>query len=413
MTFCCIFGIHLLALFGEKIGRRWSYILFSIPLFLNWVLVYYATGFVTLLTSKILGGISVGGIGILNLVAAAEFTSPNSRAFFLSMVSMVAPAVGTGLGHTLGVIVHWRTLALSGILLSIASLILPLMCVESPQWLASKGRFEDCEKAFRQLHGSKPSSEEELRLLISMERSKQKSSKNMIKKVLVAFKKKYFWGLIVTNFFIYTYYSAAGKAIFSNLATVMLEEMTGTSDVLLYTLLVDGFILIGTCASCVLIRKMSVRMLLFSSGFIANGVLITLSACLYFKNTEQYFQWINVTLFALYFIIVHAGPYPVMEILLGELFPLDIKLFCFFLTTPTFAATVCASIIVMPILVGLIGYHGLFLLNSVLVFVCLIYFWIRLPETKGKTLQEIEVYFKTNDFDVDKATCDDQIKSFI
>ncbi|XP_023942234.2 uncharacterized protein LOC112048801 [Bicyclus anynana] len=418
MTFCVVIGIYLLALCGDRIGRRWSLILLSTPMLLSWMLVYLATGFTTLMLSRIFAGTSAGGLIVVNMIGAAEYTCPNTRAFYQSIISMVASSLGIGIGHVLGVLYHWRTLAVFGMVVSTIHICLPYFCVESPQWLASKGRFKECEIAFRKLHGMQQKAEDELRLLINMEDKKLKVASelkmnNGCKKMLDALKKKYFWGLLLTYSFVYIYYAAAGKVIFTNLATVMLEEMTGTSDILLFTLIVDGFILIGTCASCVLIKKMSVRVLLFSSGYISNGVLLVLSVSMYFKNDEKYYQWINVILLALYFIIVHAGPYPVMDVLLGELFPLDIKLYCYLLCSPMLLATVCVSIMIMPMIVSAIGYHGLFLLNSVVVFICLGYFWVKMPETKGKTLQEIEVYFKTNEFNVDKVVVGEQIKSLV
>ncbi|XP_023942241.2 uncharacterized protein LOC112048809 [Bicyclus anynana] len=405
LTFTSIIGISILGLFGDRVGRRWSFILFSIPTLIGWILAYVSRGFMTLLISRALCGMGVGGLSILNMIGAAEYTSPNTRAFYQSMISLVAAALGIGMAHSLGVIIHWKTLSIFGMVLAILHICLPYVCVESPQWLASRGRFDECQTAFRKLHGTKGSSEDELRLLIKMETKKQivaseSKMNNGFKKLLDALKKRYFWGLMMTSCFAYLYFAFAGKVIFTNLATVMLEEMTGTSDILLYTLLVDGFVLLGTCLSCVLIKKMSVRVLLFTSGVTANVLLLILSICLYFKNDEEYFQWIIVVLLAFYFIIANAGPYPVMDILLGELFPLEIKLYCFLLSTPTMGGTLCASIMLMPILVTAVGYHGLFFINAMVVFVCLGYFWLRLPETKGKTLQEIEMYFKTKDFDV-------------
>lgn len=49
---------------------------------------------------------------------------------------------------------------------------------------------------------------------------------------------------------------------------------------------------------------------------------MVLSACLCFNSGEIYFQWIVVTLLALYFVGIHICPCPVVDVLLGELFPL-------------------------------------------------------------------------------------------
>lgn len=359
--------------------------------------------------SRFLGGLSSGSIWVLSAICAAEYTPQKSRGLFLSMILMVTPAFGIGLGHILGVLFHWRTLVLIGIALSSVSVLLPYFWVESPHWLALKGRFEECEEAFRKLHGHKADANHELQLLIKTESSKQKAAMETntnhsnFRKFFMAMKKGYFWQLMLMTAFLYTYYAAAGKVIFNTLANVILKEMTGSSDVLLYMLLVDGSIFLGTCISCILIKKLSIRVLLFSSGLIANGVLIALSAGLYFSNGEVYIQWVNVTLLALYFIIIHVGPYPVLDIILGELFPLDLKLYCFLLASPLLVGTVFLCIIIMPYVVSAVGYHGLFLLNSAIMFICLGFFYVRLPETKGKTLQEIELYFKTKSFNVEEV----------
>ncbi|XP_034826731.1 facilitated trehalose transporter Tret1-like [Maniola hyperantus] len=412
-------GFFFLALISEKFGRRWCLIIVSVPLVINWIILYFAKTFVALLLSRFLASVSSGPLWAMSAAGSSEYVSYKSRALCLSMVLMVVPSFGIGLGHALGVLFHWRTTALIGIVLSCVHVVLPYFWVESPHWLASKGRFEECEHVFRKLHGNKSSNEHELLLLIKLETKKQKTANEMnanntYRILLQTFKKKYFWHLMIMCGVIYAYYAAAGRVIFTNLATVILEEMTGTSDVLLYTLVVDSFVLIGTCISCFLIKKMSIRALLFSSGLISNGILIALSACLYFKNNEVYFQWINVLLLALYFIVINAGPYPVMDVILGEMFPLEIKLYCYFLSTPIMLSTVFLCLLMLPYIVSVIGYHGLFLLNSGIMFICLAYLYVRLPETKGKTLQEIEVYFKTNSFDVNPVLSpSEQIKTLI
>lgn len=409
VSLCCIFGAVYVTVVGEKCGRRWTFIICSVPLLINWIVLYYARTFPVFMLSRFLGGLSSGSIWVLSAICAAEYTPQKSRGLFLSMILMVTPAFGIGLGHILGVLFHWRTLVLIGIALSSVSVLLPYFWVESPHWLALKGRFEECEEAFRKLHGHKADANHELQLLIKTESSKQKAAMETntnhsnFRKFFMAMKKGYFWQLMLMTAFLYTYYAAAGKVIFNTLANVILKEMTGSSDVLLYMLLVDGSIFLGTCISCILIKKLSIRVLLFSSGLIANGVLIALSAGLYFSNGEVYIQWVNVTLLALYFIIIHVGPYPVLDIILGELFPLDLKLYCFLLASPLLVGTVFLCIIIMPYVVSAVGYHGLFLLNSAIMFICLGFFYVRLPETKGKTLQEIELYFKTKSFNVEEV----------
>ncbi|XP_052746354.1 uncharacterized protein LOC112056887 isoform X2 [Bicyclus anynana] len=419
ITMMNLVGTGLSAIITDKFGRRWPYIIFSLPLIINWIVLYNAREMYHFMISRIIAGISVGGLVTLNIFVTSEYTSPKTRAFYLNMVTTLTPALGTGLGHAIGLAIHWRTSAVVGIIPSALGVLLPYFWSESPHWLASKGRFDECQTTFRQLHGKTPNSERELALLIKMERSKlemadKTNCKPTLKRLIVVFKRKYFWDLFVLSIFIHAYLTAAGKLIFSLLATVILEQITGTSNVFMYTLFVDGFIVIGSCLSCLFIRKTSMRTLLFSTGFTANVILVMFSLFYYFRNGQSYFDWINVSLLALYFIAINAGPYPLLEAMYSEMFPLELKVYIFTLSAIILIAALSLSIFLLPYIVSAIGYQGLFIMNAAIMSVSLVYIWWRLPETKGKTLQEIEVYFKTNNFNVEAVlTSSDQAKALI
>lgn len=414
-----LFGTALTAVITDRLGRRWPFIFFSVPMILNWIILFNATEMYHFMISRVIAGISAGGFVTLNIFVTSEYTSPKTRVFFLNMITTAAPAIGTSLAHGTGLLVHWRITALIGIFPFVFGIFLPYFWVESPHWLASKGRFEECTVAFRKLHGKTPNSERELEFLIKIERSKREivehtNYRQNLRRLVFVFKRKYFWDLFVLSIFIHAYLAAAGKLVFSLLATVIIGEIAGKSNVLLYTLVVDAFVIIGSCMSCVFIRKTSMRTLLFSTGFTANIILVLFSVCYYCKNGESYFDWINVFLLALYFIIINAGPYPLLEAIYSEMFPLELKLYIFTLSCIILIAALSLSIILLPFIVESIGYQGLFLLNASIMSVSLVYIWWRLPETKGKTLQEIEVYFKTNSFNVeDVLTSHEQAKSLI
>ncbi|CAH2083713.1 unnamed protein product [Euphydryas editha] len=417
-TIVSVVGYCLAAVVNDKVGRKYNFIIFSIPNTINWIILYFADKMSTFLISRILGGIALGALMMLYVAATSEYSSPKTRGLFMHMITTVAPAFGTGLGHILGIILHWRTVALIGIIITSFGLIAPYFWVESPHWLATQGRFDESQKAFRKLNVMNPESENELRVLIKMENSKldkaiETNSKSTFKRFLLALKRKYFWDLLLVTIVMFMYLTAAGKIIFSLLAIVLLKEITGSSDVLLFTLSVDSCMIIGSVLSCILIRRTSMRFLLFSTGFTSNTVLFLLSLCLYLKNDTAYSQWLNVSLLALYFTLLNAGPYPIFEALSGEIFPIDLKLYFLLVTYFIAICLLFLSIILLPYMTNLVGYHGYFLINAMIMTVCLVFLWWKLPETKGKTLQEIEVYFKVKDFDVDKAFDNEQIKTLI
>ncbi|XP_068632727.1 facilitated trehalose transporter Tret1-like [Battus philenor] len=402
----CIFGLLVAGVVTKRVGRRLAITYLSLPLLATWIMIYYTTDFVIFLVSRIIVGLSYGGVILLIYTAMAEYTTPTYRAAFMNLVSAVGPSIGTLLGHMLCILLHWRTVALIGFVITGLSALLPVLWIETPSWLASKGRFDECVQAYRKLHGRDGATEAELNLLVNLEQRKRRDfAQNKIfissdlYKIRMVLKQRYFLKIIGISLVMCLYRMAGGRTLYNTLAITMLQEMTGSSNILLFTMLIDGFIILGSILPIFIFMKMKLRTVLFSSGLTCNIVLISLSICLYCLPKQNiYFGWICASLLAFYFIIAYAGPYAVLEILLTEIYPSEIKVHCVL----TFGS--CAGILqffnikLASRMFDLMGYHGVFLLNSVIVFLCLLYFWFYLPETNGRTLQEIELFFKNGKF---------------
>ncbi|XP_045783192.1 sugar transporter ERD6-like 6 isoform X3 [Maniola jurtina] len=415
-----ILGLALAAVVSDKIGRRRSFSIFSVPMMANYIVLYFAWDMPTFMLSRLLAGIGTGGLFALKLCITSEYADPKTRAMFLNMISTLGPAIGSAVAHALGIALHWRTVALLGILTTLSGIILPFFWEESPHWLASKGKFEECEQAFRKLHGSTPNTEAELSLLLKVEKTKLQKAKETnsmrtLKKLMIACKKKYFWELMLLGVFISAFLTAAGKLAFITLAVTIIQEITGSHDnIFVFTMVVDICVIIGAAASCLLIKKLSMRSMLFTTGIIGIIVLVSLSACLYFKTDSVYFQWVNVGLLSFYFFIVKSGPYPVLESLLGEIYPIELKVHFFFFSGIVYMSSLSLIVLLLPTMVAAMGYHGLFLTNASIMCVSLGYIWLRLPETKGRTLQEIEIFFKTKNFhEIDEVLGNKEIKALI
>ncbi|XP_069364228.1 uncharacterized protein [Maniola hyperantus] len=414
-----IVGMALAAVVSDKFGRRRSFSIFSVPMMANYVVVYFAWDMSTFMLSRLLAGIATGAIFALKLCVTSEYAGPKTRALFLNMVSTLAPSVGSAVAHALGIVFHWRTVALVGILTTLFGIIPPFFWEESPHWLASKGKFEESEQAFRKLHGSTPNTEAELSLLLKVEKSKLEKAKETnslrtLKKLMIACKKKYFWDLMLLGVFISVFLAAGGKLVFSTLGVTIVEEITGSRDIFVFTMVVDICVIIGAAASCLLIKKLSMRSMLFTTAIIGIIVLVSLSACLYFKTDSVYFQWVSIALLSFYFFIGKSGPYPVLEALLGEIYPIELKVHFFFFSGIILMSSFALTVLLLQVMVGAMGYHGLFLTNAGIMCISLGYIWLRLPETKGRTLQEIEIYFKTKNFrEIDEVLSNEQIKALI
>lgn len=121
-------------------------------------------------------------------------------------------------------------------------------------------------------------------------------------------------------------------------------------------------------------------------------------------RNNSYFAWVCSSILAFYFITAYAGPYAVLEILLAEVYPLEFKCYMTVVIGGTAGLATFLCVKLAPNMFMSMGYHGVFLLNSAIVFACLAYLWLHMPETKGKTMQEIELLFRHNKIKDSKNT---------
>ncbi|CAK1549458.1 unnamed protein product [Leptosia nina] len=417
----CFCGFVLVGVVTEIFGRKRCVTVATIPGLISWILTYLAQDKTTLLISRFLAGISYGGILFISYINIGEYMSPSIRFLSFNMLVCVGSLLGTMFGHTLSVLMDWRHVALVGLIPSFLSAIIPCFWVESPMWLAGKGRFEECEKAFRALRTPGEPAEKELKLLLAVEKEKKKQYAQQTGKTPILFKiiknalkQRYFWKIFVLSLIINIYRVFAGRILFSTLAITILQDITGTSEILLFTLVTNGFAVLGAALSCLLLQRLKMRQLLFSSGLIANLCLIAFGLVLFLKpDKDDTFNWVKVLLLASYLVIVGAGPYPVLESALTEINPLELK------TTLIFSMGIITGIIQFlvikftPAMFIIIGYYGVFFINASVIFLCLAYMWFYAPETKGRTLQEIELFFKNDNLETSNILQQEQMKELL
>ena len=401
-------GVASLSFLTEQYGRKKLVNFLSVFIILHWILVYFAQDKTTILISRIIGGLPFGGILLITYVSVGEYVSPNIRPLAMNLMASIGQSLGTATGHILCTVMHWRNVALLGIIPTIVSAILPYFWVESPFWLATKRRFEECEQAFRALRVTTEASEKELKTLVESQthnlvnNGKYNGFLEMIVKYLRLCKEKRFWRATALILVIGTYRVFGGKILINTLALSMLEDITGTDNILHYTLVVDGFVILGSSLSCLLISRFKIRPLLFISGLISNCVQIILAACFYlWPINDNFVAWVKTLLLALYFITVIAGPYAVLELIMLELMPLDGKTIQIIISSAIFGVLQFYHVKISMKIIPLIGYHGIFLIDAIVICFCLLYLYFCLPETRNRTLQEIEFYFVNNSFATD------------
>lgn len=379
-------------------GRKIAYILEILPGVTAMLLVYSASDFGTLMAARILDGITAGGTVILGAVIIGEYTSPAYRGVILNLKT-ASICLGSTIVHSLGHYLHWRTIALIVLIPYAVALVIIFTWNESPAWLASRGRFAESEEAFLWLRGDAVESRAELDNLIKAqeERAASEIKSSFLDKIKIFFhkmKNKDFLQPVFVMVSSCMLLELCGRHLVPAYAADIVGGIVGNhAQSFYYTLAIDLIITVSATCSSILIKLMKTRTLLFSSGVSSLCVLASVCFYLFLASRDVVSKdrpWIPLTMFIVYFILVNLGCTPIPLALIGEILPLEHKSYGLF----AFSVVGCISLIAMlkifPYLLLSLHIYGTFALLGLFMAIMLTMLYFTLPETKDKTLQDIE-----------------------
>lgn len=341
-----------------------------------------------------------------------EYTSPKYRGVFLCLKN-ASVCMGAMTMHIISQYFHWRTNALVTLVPIVIALLITCTWPESPAWLAANHRYRKSQETFYWLRGDSEESRREIEHVIKVQRAtriKQKISLSCCEKSSTFLKKllrKDFWKPSLIMMLATAVLESSGRHIFPAYALQIMPYITGEkSNWFYYTLAIDIIFTASGVFASVLIKIINRRTLLFSSGFAAVGVLMTFCLYLFLASKDIIVddnQWIPISLLVLYFILANLGCAPIPLALVGEVFPLEHRGSGSTLSGVWIAICLLAGLKSTPHLLVNIGVCGFFFVYGCIMAVALFILYFIMPETKDRTLQEIENYFNygkyTNEID--------------
>ncbi|KAK6130975.1 hypothetical protein DH2020_035279 [Rehmannia glutinosa] len=137
---------------AEYIGRKGSLMIAAIPNIIGWLAISFARDFSFLYMGRLLEGFGVGIISYTVPVYIAEIAPQNLRGA-LGSVNQLSVTIGIMLSYLLGLFVNWRLLAVLGTLPCLILIPGLFFIPESPRWLAKMGMTEDFEASLQVLRG--------------------------------------------------------------------------------------------------------------------------------------------------------------------------------------------------------------------------------------------------------------------
>ncbi|KAK4767597.1 hypothetical protein SAY86_015347 [Trapa natans] len=118
----------------------------------GWLAVYFSNGALSLDMGRFSKGYGIGIFSYVVPVFIAEIAPKNLRGG-LTTLNQLMIVCGASVAFLIGTVINWRTLALTGIIPCIALITGSFFIPESPRWLAKVGREKEFKLALQTLRG--------------------------------------------------------------------------------------------------------------------------------------------------------------------------------------------------------------------------------------------------------------------
>lgn len=375
-----------------KWGLKITMIFCNLPSMVGWLMIIIERHLVLVMIGRILTGVGVGIVSLTVPVYIAE-VADKSRRGILGCCFQLLISIGIFLVYTVGMFLPWNLLALVIMGLSFMYGGLLLIVPESPRWLLKNHRRILASQALVWLHVNEEIAQEELsRMEVDLEENDSSSGSfrdmrkpSAYKPTLIAVGLMFFQQMTGINGILF--YSAS---IFAN---------SGFKDnVALPTIIIASILVVVTVISCLLVDRLGRKILFYISGICM--VLSMLSFGFFYYITEvtesgkadlNWWSLLSVCMFITAFSIGWSG---LPWLVAAEIIPSEVKSIGLSLSTTTnwvFAFLVTKEI---DHLRSLFSDYGLMWMFACFSALAVIFVRFTLPETKGKTLEEIKEHFQ-------------------
>lgn len=386
----------------DNYGRRPALLSINVVSLIGWLMLAVPAETPTifkLLTGRVLTGIAGGLASVPASVYAAECLCSNNLAVRSALVSWSTVALSGGicLVYTAGAMMDYYAVGSIATLISIVSLILVAVFIpESPVWLNMKGRYGDAEWSQREINISppphpieQPSEAEDVgQPNIPPPPPHPETLKELLKPE--AYKPL----LIMIGFFFFQQFSGV-YVIIAYMVDIVIASGELLFNPFTITVIAGWIILLVSIIASLVYPSTGVRSVAALSGA---GTTISMLFIGTFLNLRHYWildpnwyfmNWAPVIAILANIAVSTVGFLILPWSMLGEVFPLNVKgIAAGIATCVGFTFSFIAIKIYPYILLGL-GASGVFFFFGAMALIGTIFVILFLPETKGKTLQEI------------------------
>ncbi|XP_018324447.1 facilitated trehalose transporter Tret1-2 homolog [Agrilus planipennis] len=376
----------------ERFGRKPVIFGTSIPYIITWLLVAFSPNAAMLMVARFLAGITDGFLFCTMPMYLGEIAEPRIRGTIGSSLS-VNFTLGILLINIIGSFTTVKMTALISTIFPCLAAATFVFMPESPYHYIIKGQLEEAKISLRKFRGNEDVDGEVTRLMDGIKESNvktakftdlfmEKSNRTALLLMMGLRAAQQFGGTSAITFYAGTIFQEAGDHISPEVASII------------YFAVQLGM----GCVSLMIVDITGRRPLLILSITGACIALFVEGSYFYIHNVTSIstasFSWLPVAALVFYVVIFSVGMQPIPMLILGELFSPGVKAYALGFADIyfSFLATIVSKFFQavkdeFGIYVPFFTFSGCCILGLIFIVICF-------PETKGKTLEEIQQNFK-------------------
>jgi MFS transporter, SP family, arabinose:H+ symporter len=387
LLFGCVLGSFFAGRFTDRYGRKrmlvWVALLFAVTS----IATALAPNFSILVIARFLGGIAVGGVSLLSPMYVAE-VSPASIRGRMGTFYQLSIVIGILVSYAINYALrnagqnNWRWMFLTGIAPSLLFLTLIALAPETPRFLVRTGRNQQAFVVLERIAGA-DAAKAELESIAGALHNEPQSWRALrrpgVRRALVA---SAFLALLI-------HFSGVNTVV--DYAPAIFQSAGWKIDAALFSTFLVGLTeFVFTLVAFAVIDRYGRKPLYITGSF---GMAITLAALLIAVATGAFQGVLVIVLILTYLAFFASCVGPVFWTLVPEIFPNDVRGLA--MTLPVLLQWVANAVVVLlfPYAFHQIGKIITFGFLAVMALIQALFTWWFVPETRNKTLEEIEDFW--------------------
>jgi sugar porter (SP) family MFS transporter len=368
----------------DRYGRKKVLIVVALFFALSCALTALASSSVLFVCARLFGGLAVGAASVLSPMYVAEVSPAKNRGMLVAIYQLTI-VMGILCSYTINYWLHdavnnWRWMFATGTVPSILFFTGLFFIPESPRWLFKAGKKDESYRVLARIGGKEMAETEIKEIDASLSEQGESAKRGEL------FKPE--WRrVMVVGFFLAILVQVSGiNTIIDYAPKILLAAGVEIKNALLQTSLLGLINFIFTFVAILFIDKVG-RRLLYLIGSMGMTITLILLAISFYMKLDGIITLVCIMLFLSFFSSCIG---PVFWTLVAEIYPNRIRGKA--LAFASFTQWIFNFLVVLlfPHFLKLLGGMVTFLFLAVMSFIQWLFTYLYVPETKGKSLEEIE-----------------------